>query len=549
MEKNHRYCASIFKKVFNITNCGVILVDGEGEIKGTNQQALNILNIWNERNISKEIERKAPQLCILIKTCLSNKNHVTNKHLRIHSTELYVNISYFGSTTEPEGLICTFQDASRIEQIAGKIESDKQIRHRMESFINTSFDGIWIVDHNGIVLCVNKASEELHKLKAENVVGMNIYDIADRGMVEKTISNRVLKTKKKISELTQIHGRQVLATGSPVMDEQGDISFVLVNERDMTELRALREEIENSRMKVDKFQEELKKINDLEHEQYGIIAESHSMLSVLQTCRKLAQLEVSNILIRGESGTGKGMIAQYVHQNSKRSEKPFIQVNCAAIPETLMEAELFGYEKGAFTGARLQGKAGLIELAHGGTLFLDEIGDMPLQLQAKLLKYLDDKQFRRVGGVKLHEVDCILLTATNRDLEKLSAKKKFRKDLFYRLSSFPIKLPSLNERPEDIPPLAAHFIEQFNQKYNLKRKATPSALLQLQTHHYHGNARELRNMVKKAVILNETDLIDNIIKFNEPGKESSGFSEVAETISGQLTLKERLRAVEKDFFV
>jgi TyrR family helix-turn-helix protein len=333
------------------------------------------------------------------------------------------------------------------------------------------------------------------------------------------------------------------------MDEQGDISFVLVNERDMTELRALREEIENSRMKVDKFQEELKKINDLEHEQYGIIAESHSMLSVLQTCRKLAQLEVSNILIRGESGTGKGMIAQYVHQNSKRSEKPFIQVNCAAIPETLMEAELFGYEKGAFTGARLQGKAGLIELAHGGTLFLDEIGDMPLQLQAKLLKYLDDKQFRRVGGVKLHEVDCILLTATNRDLEKLSAKKKFRKDLFYRLSSFPIKLPSLNERPEDIPPLAAHFIEQFNQKYNLKRKATPSALLQLQTHHYHGNARELRNMVKKAVILNETDLIDNIIKFNEPGKESSGFSEVAETISGQLTLKERLRAVEKDIFV
>jgi TyrR family helix-turn-helix protein len=214
-----------------------------------------------------------------------------------------------------------------------------------------------------------------------------------------------------------------------------------------------------------------------------------------------------------------------------------------------MEAELFGYEKGAFTGARLQGKAGLIELAHGGTLFLDEIGDMPLQLQAKLLKYLDDKQFRRVGGVKLHEVDCILLTATNRDLEKLSAKKKFRKDLFYRLSSFPIKLPSLNERPEDIPPLAAHFIEQFNQKYNLKRKATPSALLQLQTHHYHGNARELRNMVKKAVILNETDLIDNIIKFNEPGKESSGFSEVAETISGQLTLKERLRAVEKDIFV
>lgn len=532
----------------NVADCGVILFGSDCEVKIFNQQALSILEA-DAKNITIEIQEKIPRLFQLIETCFLEKKHFTNKKIGSEKLTLNINITPVEPKCDVDLVICSFQDASLIESIEQQVDAYKLINRRMESFIDMSFDGIWIVDHNGIVLCTNKASEELHKLKAENIVGMSVYDLAAQGLVERILSDRVLQTKQKLSEFTLINGKQVLATGSPIFDEQGELSFVFINERDMTELNALKEEIENSRMKVDRFQEELKKLRVQEHEQHGIIAESSAMLNVLQTCRKLSRLEVSNILILGESGTGKSMLAQYVHQNSRRSDGPFIHVNCAAIPEMLMEAELFGYEKGSFTGAKAQGKAGLIELAQGGTLFLDEIGDMPLQLQAKLLNYLDDQQFRRVGGTKMHKVDCIILAATNKNLEQLSEEQKFRSDLYYRLSTFPIKLPSLNEHPDDIPPLAAHFIEQYNQQYNLKRKATDAALSQLKLHKYHGNTRELRNMVKKAVILNETDVIDDILKFNDINREAAMPMPSTRDHSSEPTLKERLQAAEKSIFI
>lgn len=548
MEKNPGSLISIPTNLSDISNCGVIVFDSDCRIKSANQRALSILDIEDE-NFAAEIKERIPKLCQLVGQCLSERNHLSNVNIKSSKFELCVNISYSGLPGEHGRAICSFQDIALIKSIEEQIDSYKQINRRMESFIDMSFDGIWIVDHNGIVLCVNRASEELHKLKAEDIVGMSVYDLAAQGLVERILSDRVLSTKKKLTEFTLINGKQVLATGSPIFDEQGELSFVFINERDMTELNALKEEIENSRMKVDRFQEELKKLRVQEHEQHGIIAESSTMLNVLQTCRKLSRLEVSNILILGESGTGKSMLAQYVHQNSRRSDGPFIHVNCAAIPETLMEAELFGYEKGSFTGAKSQGKAGLIELAQGGTLFLDEIGDMPLQLQAKLLNYLDDQQFRRIGGTKMHKVDCIILAATNKNLEQLAEEQKFRSDLYYRLSTFPIKLPSLNEHPDDIPPLAAHFIEQYNEQYNLKRRATDTALSRLKLHQYHGNTRELRNMVKKAVILNETDVIDDILKFHDINSEASMSMTSARDHSNELTLKERLQAAERNIFI
>jgi transcriptional regulator with PAS, ATPase and Fis domain len=226
---------------------------------------------------------------------------------------------------------------------------------------------------------------------------------------------------------------------------------------------------------------------------------------------KLTKMEISNILVLGESGTGKGLRAKFMHKSSRRADKPLIQINCAAIPESLLEAELFGYEKGAFTGANDRGKAGLFELAHGGTLFLDEIGDMPLPIQAKLLKYLDDFQVMRLGSVKPKRIDCIIIAATNCDLQGLVAEKKFREDLYYRLSAFPIEIPPLRERPEDVFELAQFYLKKYNAQYKTKRKIGAAGIEALQRYPFRGNVRELKNILKKGVVLSAQQKIDTLI--------------------------------------
>jgi transcriptional regulator with PAS, ATPase and Fis domain len=222
-------------------------------------------------------------------------------------------------------------------------------------------------------------------------------------------------------------------------------------------------------------------------------------------------MEVTGILILGESGTGKGLLAKFIHNCGKREKKPFIQINCAALPENLLEAELFGYEKGAFSGAGSKGKPGLIELADAGTLFLDEIGDLPLPVQAKLLKYLDDHEVMRLGGTKSKVIDCILIAATNQDLEKLVHQKQFREDLFFRLNTINIDIPPLRERVDDIFELAHHFLQEYNKKYKQKKKISPLTLSLMQAYPFRGNVRELKNIIKKAVIMSEEERIDTFI--------------------------------------
>jgi len=235
------------------------------------------------------------------------------------------------------------------------------------------------------------------------------------------------------------------------------------------------------------------------------------MRQVYQVAVKLTRMEVSNVLVLGESGTGKGLMAKFMHQSSRRARKPLIQINCAAIPESLLEAELFGYEKGAFTGANDRGKAGLFELAHGGTLFLDEIGDMPLQVQAKLLKYLDDYQVTRLGSVKPKVIDCVIIAATNCNLQELVVEKKFREDLYYRLNAFPIEIPPLRERPEDVFELAQFYLKKYNGQYKTKKKIGSAGIEALQRYPFRGNVRELKNIIKKAVVLSDQHKIDKLI--------------------------------------
>ncbi len=266
---------------------------------------------------------------------------------------------------------------------------------------------------------------------------------------------------------------------------------------------------------------------------------------VLNVSLKLARLGVSNILLLGESGTGKGLIAQFIHNNSKRVNNPFIQINCAALPESLLEAELFGFEKGAFTGAGIKGKIGLLELAQNGTILLDEIGELPLAVQAKLLKCLDEHEIMHLGGLKPIKINCTIIAATNRDLKSRVKAQEFREDLYHRLNAFNIQMPPLRHRPEDIVELANYYLNGYNQEFGMTKRLSLNAINRLQQYSFPGNVRELKNILKHAVVMSENNLLDELIPemvSNEEGQTA----EVSPLSGNQVPgLTEQLNSYEK----
>lgn len=296
------------------------------------------------------------------------------------------------------------------------------------------------------------------------------------------------------------------------MDKNGDISMIILTERDITQLNKLKEKLAKTKQITEKLKRELSEKNLTELKDNTIIAESESMKQVIQICVKLAYFDASNILILGESGTGKGLLAKFIHKNSPRKSKPFVKINCAAIPEFLLEAELFGYEKGAFSGASSKGKAGLFELSHEGTLFLDEIGELPITVQAKLLSYLDDNVITHLGGTQAIKINSMIIAATNQDLKSLVAEKKFRSDLFHRLDAFSFTIPALKDRPEDINKLILHYLEKYNDSFNTNKKISSVILSKLDSHPFPGNVREIKNKIKKAIVLSDSEYIDEFLK-------------------------------------
>lgn len=333
----------------------------------------------------------------------------------------------------------------------------------LEALIDSSYDGIYITDGQGITLAINKATERITGLFAKDLVGRNMKDLVKEGVFSESVTLKVLKEKKSITLVQRlINGRRTLVTGNPVFDANGEIIRVITNVRDTTELNRLREELEQSR--------QLTPLRIKEIQIIDIVAQSKEMIDVLDLALLVARVDTP-VLILGETGVGKEVIAQLIHRGSSRHEKgSFIKLNCGAIPEELLESELFGYESGAFTGARKEGKPGIFELANEGTLFLDEIADLPLVLQVKLLRVLQDQEFMRVGGIKPIRVNVRILAATNKDLEKLIQAGEFREDLFYRMNVIPIYVPPLRTRREDISSLLDHYLHVFNKKYSVKQR-------------------------------------------------------------------------------
>jgi PAS domain S-box-containing protein/TyrR family helix-turn-helix protein len=501
------------KEVLDASSHGVIAADPQGIILFANAPIREFFGLDPEKIPGKNISEVLEGSASLVMASLASGTPQLGRYIESNGRSLLLNITLIRKPTGIMGAVCSFQEMEQLESSARKLESYKHLNRQLHAIFQSSSDGIWVCDGQGKVISINEASEKLNGIRAGEVIGKTVSEILAKGWFDRSVTLEVLETKRQVSLIQHLKTTRkiLLVTGTPVFDEAGVISMVVVNERDMTQLNAIREELEQSRMVTEKYQEELAELSLLELKNQEIIAGSAKMRQVLRVGLKLAHLEASNILILGESGTGKGLLAKFIHKNSKRQHNPFVQINCAALPENLLEAELFGYERGAFTGAREQGKIGLFELAHGGTLFLDEIGDLPFSVQAKLLKYLDDQEIMRLGSLKPRKIDCTIIAATNRDLEELTRGNQFRQDLFYRLNTFTILIPPLRERPEDIFELVNYLLRKYNRTYRLKRRISPEALKALQSYPFPGNVRELMNILKTAVLMGERDVVDDVI--------------------------------------
>lgn len=387
------------------------------------------------------------------------------------------------------------------------MKGQKKTLHHLEAIIENSFDGIYITDGNADTILVNRAYEQITGLKKTEVLGKNMKDLEQEGIISVSGSLLAMTEQRPVTLQQEFKtGRRAVITSSPIYGEDGTIDMVVTNVRDLTELYKLKEKV------VEKEQERQKLQQSLEYERRNlkednVIAQDANTLQAVFMAKKVAPLDAT-VMLQGESGVGKEVFAKYIFQKSHRKEGNFIKVNCGAIPENLIESELFGYEKGAFTGADKGGKIGLFELADKGTLFLDEIGELPLSMQVKLLRVLQEQEITRVGGTKTIKVDVRVISATNRDLEAMMKDGTFREDLYYRLMVFPIRIPPLRERKGDIVPLAEFFLAELNKKYNFHKKFSESSRIAMKEYEWPGNIRELKNIVERAIIISAEDEIE-----------------------------------------
>ncbi|HWR06604.1 sigma-54 interaction domain-containing protein [Sporomusa sp.] len=386
------------------------------------------------------------------------------------------------------------------KKIPSELDSSKELLKELETIIGSSYDGMFITDGNGIVLRLNDAYERITGIKASEIMGKNMKYLVAEGYFDESVTLHVIERRKTITiNQTVKKDRKILVTGTPLFDEQGKLFRVVTNVRDITELVKLQNQLIKTKEQTLKYKTELSHLRAMHIQNHEMITRSSKMARVIELSTKIADVD-SNVLITGESGTGKELIAKLIHRHGKTTARPFIKINCAAIPEQLLESELFGYEGGAFTSAKKEGKPGLFELAHNGTLFLDEVGDLPLLLQVKLLRAIQEKEIMRVGGTRAITINTRIIAATHRDIAKMVQNGTFREDLYYRLMVVPINLPPLRERKEDIPLLTMHFIDKFNKHFSYNKRILPEVIDKLVEYSWPGNVRELENVIERMVV-------------------------------------------------
>jgi len=415
----------------------------------------------------------------------------------------------------------------------------------LSAIIENSHDGIYITDQAANTLQINGAYEVISGLKRKDVMGKNMRELVDNGIVSQSGTLLAIERKASVTlEQAFKTGKTALITSTPIFDETGNIVLVVTNVRDVTELYELREQLRRSKKLTHRMNSELEVLRNSLLDAKDIISVDKNMNRVLQIACKVAQVD-STVLITGETGVGKEKVSAFIHKNSQRKDNKYLKINCGAIPPGLIESELFGYEKGAFTGANREGKPGIFELANEGTLFLDEIGELPFNMQVKLLRVLQEQEVERIGSIKTRKVNVRVIAATNQDLESMVKKRQFRQDLYYRLNVFPIHIPPLRERRDDIIPFIQFFLQELNNKYSTNYRLDAQSYQWAVKYSWPGNVRELRNLVERSMVL----CVDETIRMHELEAKHPGKADTVEidTPDDHIKLKEILGNIELEY--
>lgn len=485
--------------ILNSTHNLIISIDRTGKINLLNRAAEKFLGLKSKAVQGRDIMQIFPNsgLMEILETGCSRPV----QKIELNKRTFISNRTPIKKRGRIIGAVAVLQDISELESISRELEIVKELNRELDAIINSSYDGLYLTNGQGITLKVNEAFENLTGVDSRELLGRNVEDLVkERGIVSESVSALVLKYKKPLTIMQKtITGRLALTTGTPVFDRKGHIFRVVSNVREITELMLLKQQLEQAQGLSRHYESELRALQMQYSGSEKFIAISRKMKDLLDTVIRLAQVD-STVLITGESGTGKELIAETIHNHSMRKSQPFIKINCGAISHNLLETELFGYDDGAFTGAKKGGKAGYFELAKGGTLLLDEVSELPYNLQVNLLRVLQSKELIRVGGEKTIPVDVRIIAATNRDILGMVERNEFRQDLYYRLNVVPVEVPPLRERKEEIPLLAAHFVQLYNKKYKLEKELSTRVIDVLMEYDWPGNVRELENIIERLVV-------------------------------------------------
>jgi PAS domain S-box-containing protein len=492
----------------------------------------------------KSLREVIPGLIDIVdKTIIDGQPWVVQS-MQIGSEEYRVSVNPIKIDDNLIGVTCLLEESNEFERVARQMRFFQNLTRELEAIINSSSDGLFVCDAQANVIRVNPASERIHKIKAEEVIGKNMVDLIQEGFIDQSAALQAIQSKVTKSLLQKKDNRKIISIGTPVFDDKGILISVVVSERDITEIDKLQRELEEQDSLKEQLQYQLLEMQLAELKTHRIIARSTSMIRILEKALRVSSAK-STVLITGESGVGKGLIANLIHKNSSRSKKPLIRINCGAIPESLIESELFGYEEGAFTGAKSGGKPGSLELADGGSLFLDEIGELPLSAQVKLLRFLENGRLTRVGGAKVRTIDARILVATHRNLQDMVAKGTFRQDLYYRLSVIPLHVPALRERKDCILPLLRYYFDYFADIAKTPKRVSRTALDVLLSYPYPGNVRELMNICEHAIVMSETEIVDLLDLPKDARRNTSDQSILEAEWPEGMSLKQILEIVER----
>lgn len=477
--------------ILNSTHDGMIVIDREGQVRLFNKSAERIIGYKKEEAIGKYILEVIPTSKLL--RIIRTKQIEVNYELTLENGKKIITtrIPILKEGGEVQGAFAIFKDITEVVDLAEEVTDLKEIQTLLEAIINSSEEAISVVDEKGRGLVINPAYTKLTGLTEEDIIGKP----ATTDIVEgESMHMKVLRTRRAVRGIHMKIGqkkRDVIVNVAPVIVDgilKGSVGVI----RDVSEIQKLTNELNRARQII--------RTLEAKYSFDDIVGNSDETTAAIEQA-KLGANTPATVLLRGESGTGKELFAHAIHNGSNRKYNKFVRVNCAAISETLLESELFGYEEGAFSGAKRGGKRGFFEEANNGSIFLDEIGELSANTQAKLLRVLQEKEIVKVGGTKAIPINVRVIAATHVNLEKAILEGKFREDLYYRLNKIPIQIPSLRQRKGDIPKIADRLIQKINQDYGRNVEGlTDSAILYLQSYEWPGNVRELENILGRAII-------------------------------------------------